>query len=197
MSVSATLSRSSRLLISQAIRTHTRPLASTQLRSYSSTRPTLYSFDSLNSGDGTGMMELNRWPLTKANTILNIVPQGKKFVVERFGKLHTIHESGYFFAIPMIDQIAYVVDVRERAIDIVPQSAITRDNVSVEVSGNLFVQFTDPEKAAYGARNPLYSIMQVSLFIIHSSCPSVLSACSHRIVRCSSLFILLVLVRPL
>ena len=114
------------------------------------------------SGDGAGSAELPRWPITKANTILNIVPQGKRFVVERFGKLSAIHESGYFLAIPLVDNISYVIDVRERAIDILPQSAITRDNVSVEVSGNLFLRFVDPEKAAYGARNPLYSVMQVS-----------------------------------
>ena len=86
-------------------------------------------------------------------------------VVERFGKLHNIHESGYFIAIPFVDSIAYVIDVRERAVDILPQSAITRDNVSVEVSGNLFVRVADPERAAYGARNPLYAVMMVSLFI--------------------------------
>lgn len=83
-------------------------------------------------------------------------------VVERFGKLHAIHESGYFFAVPIVDRVAYVIDIRERALDIVPQSAITRDNVSVEVSGNLFVRVVDPERAAYGARNPLYSVMMVS-----------------------------------
>ena len=40
------------------------------------------------------------------------------------------------------------------------KSAITRDNVSVEVSGNVYVQFVDPERAAYGARNPLYAVVQ-------------------------------------
>jgi regulator of protease activity HflC (stomatin/prohibitin superfamily) len=44
--------------------------------------------------------------------------------------------------------------------DIAPQAAITRDNVSVEVSGNLFIKFLDPEKAAYGSNNPLYSVTQ-------------------------------------
>ena len=109
------------------------------------------------SGSGTWS-----WPVTKTNTIINIVPQGHKYVVERFGKLHEIYDSGLFIAIPFVDQIAYVIDVRERAMDIAPQTAITRDNVSVEVSGNLFVKFQDPQNAAYGALNPLYSVTQVS-----------------------------------
>ena len=101
-----------------------------------------------------------RWPVTVSNTVLNIVPQGHKYVVERFGKLHAVQDSGLFIAIPLVDNIAYVIDMRERALDIPPQSAITRDNVSVEVSGNLFVRFYDAEKAAYGALNPLYSVTQ-------------------------------------
>ena len=112
------------------------------------------------AGSGPGANPLWEWPISKTNTVFNIVPQGHKYVVERLGKLHAIHTSGYFWAIPWIDQIAYVIDVRERALDIVPQAAITRDNVSVEVAGNLFVRFLDPEKAAYGALNPLYSVTQ-------------------------------------
>eukprot|EP00548_Thalassiothrix_antarctica_P003271 CAMPEP_0194132278 /NCGR_PEP_ID=MMETSP0152-20130528/2775_1 /TAXON_ID=1049557 /ORGANISM="Thalassiothrix antarctica, Strain L6-D1" /LENGTH=362 /DNA_ID=CAMNT_0038827271 /DNA_START=69 /DNA_END=1157 /DNA_ORIENTATION=+ len=102
----------------------------------------------------------NRWPVKKTNLGFNIVPQGYEYVVERFGKMHRIEEPGWFLAIPVVDTISYVIDIRERAIDIPPQSAITRDNVSVEVSGNLFVRFVDPKKAAYGAFNPLYSITQ-------------------------------------
>ena len=79
----------------------------------------------MGGGGGADMWE---WPITKMNTIFNIVPQGHKYVVERFGKLNEVHESGWFIAIPLVDRIAYVIDVRERALDIAPQAAITRDN---------------------------------------------------------------------
>mmetsp|Transcript_31983 Transcript_31983/g.73506 ORF Transcript_31983/g.73506 Transcript_31983/m.73506 type:complete len:381 (-) Transcript_31983:2398-3540(-) len=115
-----------------------------------------YVLDGSTSSSGT----IARWPMRRTNTIFNIVPQGYRYVVERFGKLHSIQDSGWFIAIPLVDTISYVIDVRERALDIPPQSAITRDNVAVEVSGNLFVQFVDPQKAAYGALNPLYSVTQ-------------------------------------
>eukprot|EP00985_Skeletonema_marinoi_P026347 scaffold20345_cov204-Skeletonema_marinoi.AAC.13 len=138
----------------------------TTRRHYSLDRPNSSPFQIFSQGGSSSdssphgqSLEISQWPLTKVNTILNIVPQGKRMVVERFGKLHDIHESGYFFAVPVIDRIAYVIDVRERAVDILPQAAITRDNVSVEVSGNLFVRVADPERAAYGARNPLYAVM--------------------------------------
>ena len=118
-----------------------------------------YVLDGFGGGGGGTSWQ---WPVKKTNTIFNIVPQGHKYVVERFGKLYSIQDSGFFFAIPLIDQISYVIDIRERAMDIPPQAAITRDNVSVEVAGNLFVKFTDPQAAAYGALNPLYSVTQVS-----------------------------------
>ena len=111
-------------------------------------------------GGGPGIATPWNWPVRANNTFINIVPQGYRYVVERFGRMHKIQDSGLFLAIPLVDTISYVIDIRERALDIPPQSAITRDNVSVEVSGDLFVCFVDPEKAAYGALNPLYSVSQ-------------------------------------
>mmetsp|Transcript_14131 Transcript_14131/g.20893 ORF Transcript_14131/g.20893 Transcript_14131/m.20893 type:complete len:379 (-) Transcript_14131:95-1231(-) len=125
--------------------------AHTHIRSLSS-----YSFE----GFGGGHNSRETWPVTKTNTVLNVVPQGKVMVVERLGKLHDIKTSGFFLGVPLIDQVAYVVDLRERALDITPQAAITKDNVSVSVSGNVYIQFTDPERAAYGAHDPLYAVMQ-------------------------------------
>ncbi len=79
-------------------------------------------------------------------------------VIERLGQLHKIQEGGYFFAIPIIDNIRFCIDMRERALTVHPQSCITKDNVHVEVSGNIYCQFVDPEKAAYGAKDPLYAV---------------------------------------
>ena len=98
--------------LGQICRNGTRKTAPSQalqqlkLRSYSSTQPTLYSFDSA----GSSGLELNHWPITKANTILNIVPQGNKYVVERLGKMSAIQESGYFFANVNVLGRAYFVN---------------------------------------------------------------------------------------
>lgn len=86
-----------------------------------------YMFDGMGGGGG-GASDMWEWPITRTNTIFNIVPQGHKYVVERFGKLHEVQESGWFLAIPLVDRVAYDIDVRERALDIAPQAAITRDN---------------------------------------------------------------------
>ncbi len=112
-----------------------------------------YSFNSNHGVD-------EEWPLVTRNTLLNVCPQGEKMVIERLGKYERVQDSGWFLAIPLVDRIAYRVDTREKAMKIPPQSAITHDNVTVEVSGNLYTQFQDPTKAAYGSTNPLYAIKQ-------------------------------------
>jgi len=104
--------------------------------------------------------DLDSWPRSVQNTLFNVCPQGKKMVIERLGKLHEIKEGGWFLAIPIVDQIRFVVDMREKALNIPPQSAITKDNVHVHVSGNLYCQFVDAEKAAYGSKNPIYAVKQ-------------------------------------
>lgn len=104
--------------------------------------------------------ELDRWPKSKNNTLLNVCPQGSMMVVERLGKFSRVHSGGWFIAIPILDNIRFVVDMREKAMKIAPQSAITKDNVHVHVSGNLYCQFVDAELAAYGSNNPLYAVKQ-------------------------------------
>ena len=53
----------------------------------------------------------------------------------------------------MIDTIEYVHDLREQAIEITSQVAVTRDNVNLHIDGVLYVEITDPEKASYNVEN--------------------------------------------
>lgn len=96
------------------------------------------------------------------NSILNVCPQGERMVVERLGSLYKIYEPGLFVSIPCVDSIAFRVDMRERTINYPPQLAITKDNVSVEVSAVVFLQFVDAEKACYGASNPIVAVMELA-----------------------------------
>jgi len=101
-----------------------------------------------------------RWPKSKSNTLLNTCAQGQMHVVERFGKLLKVQGPGLYVAVPLVDRIAYVVDMREKAIEIFPQPAVSKDNVSIEMSGVVYVQFVDAERAAYGHYEPLFAVMQ-------------------------------------
>jgi len=94
------------------------------------------------------------------NTVLNVVPQGTVHIIERFGQMESIQQPGFYLRIPLLDRVAYVVDVRERSIPIHPQHAITNDNVSVQLDGVVMIKVVDPVRAAYGAFNPYMSVVQ-------------------------------------
>jgi regulator of protease activity HflC (stomatin/prohibitin superfamily) len=59
------------------------------------------------------------------------------------------------------DYVYYITYAREISF-YNPQSGITKDNVQVRVSGNLYCQFVDAEKAAYGSKNPIYAVKQMA-----------------------------------
>ena len=103
---------------------------------------------------------ITKWPISKPNTILNICPAGFNIIVERLGSPLPIQKPGWFIAIPFVDRIKYVVDQRELSVVIDPQKTITKDNVQVNVSGNVFMKFIDTSKAAYGSTNPVYNVSQ-------------------------------------
>ena len=94
----------------------------------------------------------------KINTIFNLCPQGYEMTVERFGKLHSIHDPGWFIALPFIDNIAHVVDTRELVIDVEPQSGYTKDNVATTVSGTAFLRIVNTRIACYNVQNVLYAV---------------------------------------
>lgn len=82
-----------------------------------------------------------------ANTIIRFVPQQTAWIVERMGRFHRILEPGLAILIPFLDRIAYVKSLKESAIEIPSQSAITADNVTLELDGVLYTRVFDAFKA--------------------------------------------------
>jgi regulator of protease activity HflC (stomatin/prohibitin superfamily) len=52
--------------------------------------------------------------------------------------------------------------LKEQAIDVPPQVCITKDNISVEVDGILYMQVVDPKKASYGINNYQFASTQLA-----------------------------------
>ncbi len=86
-------------------------------------------------------------PSLPANTIIRFVPQQTAWIVERMGKFNRILQPGLAILIPVLDRIAYVKSLKEAAIEIPSQSAITADNVTLELDGVLYTRVFDAYKA--------------------------------------------------
>jgi len=78
------------------------------------------------------------------------------------GKFNRILSPGLALLVPVIDRIAYVRSLKEAAIEIPSQSAITADNVTLELDGVLYTRVFDPYKASYGVEDAEYAISQLA-----------------------------------
>ena len=91
-----------------------------------------------------------------------IVPQQQAFVIERLGRFDRILSPGLTFILPGIDRIAYRHSLKEFAFAIERQTAITSDNVPLEIDGTLYTRILDPKSASYGVEDVQFAISQLA-----------------------------------
>ncbi|XP_054440976.1 stomatin-like protein 2, mitochondrial [Pteronotus mesoamericanus] len=96
------------------------------------------------------------------NTVVLFVPQQEAWVVERMGRFHRILEPGLNILIPVLDRIRYVQSLKEIVINVPEQSAVTLDNVTLQIDGVLYLRIMDPYKASYGVEDPEYAVTQLA-----------------------------------
>jgi len=93
---------------------------------------------------------------------IKFVPQNRAWLVERFGKYQSTKEAGLNFIVPFIDQIAADRSLKEQAVDVPSQSAITKDNITLSVDGVLYFRVLDPYKATYGVDDYVFAVTQLA-----------------------------------
>ena len=93
---------------------------------------------------------------------IKVVPQQQAWIIERFGRYNVTLSAGLNFIIPFVDNIAYTHTLKEEAVDVREQTAITKDNVTLTLDGVLYVKIIDPKQASYGVADAYYALTQLA-----------------------------------
>jgi len=77
-----------------------------------------------------------------------VARQWERAVVLRLGRFQALRGPGLFFIIPLVDAIAYWVDIRVITSSFKAEKTLTKDTVPVDVDAVMFWKVVDPQKAA-------------------------------------------------
>ncbi|QWB22584.1 MULTISPECIES: SPFH domain-containing protein [Streptomyces] len=94
---------------------------------------------------------------------VRIVPQARRYNVERFGRYRRTLQPGLNLVVPVADRINTKLDVREQVYSSDPRPVITEDNLVVNIDTVLYYQITDPRAAAYEVADYLHAIDQLTV----------------------------------
>lgn len=94
---------------------------------------------------------------------IKLVPQGREYTVERFGRYTRTLKPGISFLTPFVEGIGRRVNMMEQVLDVPQQEVITKDNALVKVDGIVFIQVMDAAAAAYRVDNLNFAIAQLAM----------------------------------
>jgi regulator of protease activity HflC (stomatin/prohibitin superfamily) len=92
-----------------------------------------------------------------------VVPQGREYTLERFGRFTRVLKPGLNLIVPFMDRIGMRLSVMEEVLDIPSQDVITRDNATVTTDAIAFYQVVNAAQAAYEVANLARAISNLCL----------------------------------
>ena len=93
---------------------------------------------------------------------VQIVPQARAGIVERFGKYQATLDAGLKMIVPFVDRKRYLIDLREQVVSFPPSSVITEDNLTVDIDTVIYFQVIDPVAATYEIANYIQAVEQIT-----------------------------------
>ena len=94
-------------------------------------------------------------------SVVKIVPQGREFTIERFGKYTKTLKPGISILAPFVERVGRRMNMMEQVLDVPTQEVITKDNAMVKVDAIVFIQVMEASAAAYRVENLPYAITQL------------------------------------
>src|SRR6201984_1779862 len=84
---------------------------------------------------------------------IKIVPQGREYTVERFGRYTRTLKPGISILTPFVEGVGRRINMMEQVLEVPQQEVITKDNVTVQVDAIVFIQVMDAANAVYRVAN--------------------------------------------
>ena len=101
-------------------------------------------------------------------SMLRVVTEYERAVFFRFGHIREAAKGpGVIVKLPMVDRLVKVT-LRVEVVDIPLQSAITADNVTVQVDAVVYFQVVDPVRAVVGVDNFRFASQRVAMTALRS-----------------------------
>lgn len=91
------------------------------------------------------------------------VPQNRGYVIYTLGKYSRTLSAGLNFIIPYVQSVAADRNLKEQSLEIISQTAITKDNITLDIDGILFMKVTDAAAATNNISDYKLSVTQLAM----------------------------------
>ena len=122
-----------------------------------------------NAGSILGVILIATMVLSSA---IKIVPEYRRLVIFRLGRLAGNRGPGIVFVIPIVDRVI-TVDLRILTMDVPVQEVITKDNVPIKVNAVVYFRVMDPSHSIVEVENYVMATSQLAQTTLRSVVGSV------------------------
>ena len=118
-------------------------------------------------GDLISVVLMGIFVIAILGSAIRIVPEYKRLVVFRLGRLIGYRGPGVVFVIPGVDRVAQV-DLRVVTLDVPVQEVITRDNVPIKVNAVIYFRVLEPSRSMVEVEDYITATSQLSQTTLRS-----------------------------
>lgn len=100
---------------------------------------------------------------------IHFVPQNRGYVIYTMGKYTKTLSAGLNFIVPFLQSVAGDRNLKEQSLEITSQSAITKDNITLNIDGILFMKVIDAAAATNNVTDYKLAVTQLAMTTMRNS----------------------------